>query len=1059
MASRLTDETLQGIICPDSRVTLDNISATYSSYTEAGPLPGVPVADNTADTLRPIISGTQAYDVRGGIVRAGGVGDAEFAFRKNDGVEDADDWRGWGSPDAPVWVDVMYQDSGYVYKAHDCVTDPASQAVLAAHISYTGLNYHVFLSTINGNTAAISSVDIGSTLNDYAVPAACCSLHVQSSGRIVVFYGQGSKYSDDSGATWTVYSEGAWDRCDINPNTSLRMRVFEINGTLCCISNTANNDIMMWASTDLGKTWLQLNSTAFTLCAKFDVATMPDGSAWMTFIDVSGNHKAVQLTSAFEWIGDIAASRAITIDAAASLAGTYGDCAIACDPDGRLYAYGRGEEKVVAWRYIDSSFDVYSTGLLGTGSDAVLFNAIAATTTMGRVALVTDAESVDAGTSGEVDRLMVTMCGGWSTLVADHPGNRQLSPGFRDSGTESSGDDGARHYQAINLPTTAGSSHVAWAAAGAGGAGSITAEGLRVYGKNQMYKHDLPDDLGHAFVLEWQIKVTTATDSGFTPKPGFYVNSVHTSTSTRYNLRVNIHSDEVVVYCHSCGGTVITAAVDTTAAFRIYHLQMTGAGDLLLMHRLPGETVWTLGGTGSPSTTSVGGTSSYVQWGNDTTGPVTQDATWKMVQVRRIADVGTTQLMWVKGQASLVGKPLNSQGSPVPVIGTSAQAAYLHAEGGSSPDQAAYTIAAAHQHPVENMLPSVEPSPSKGWRSTSTAEQTITWDLGSGTTSKSYMGKAIGLYMSGVNFTTCELRYSDNGASWSTAGTLDFTTGLSGLSYTLTGDVVEVGSGGSNAAKYLFAEVLKGAHVVLDTNKNRQISANLSGGWVEGSTTVLPALRLAAVDGTESASGTCKIISKSAACFMYSNSLTTARYWQIKIPASQPICDIGDDAESGYHIGSMVLGEFVAFPTTGADWTESTSPNYAETITRRGNRVRKSLGPSPKRWVMNWDPADRFLDSAAPDYFSPGGGSQQPLAARAEIYEQLRGISERTSSLATAVVAVKHCPTATGVINWSESMMYGFLSGELELQNVFSENDYDAQQAIRCGSIIIDESI
>ena len=1058
MANRLTEQLVQGIICPDPRVTLDNISATHSSYTEAGPLPGVPVADNTADTLRPIISGTQAHDVRGGIVRAGGVGDAEFAFRKNDGVEDADDWRGWGSPDAPVWVDVMYQDSGYVYKAHDCVTDPASQAVLAAHISYTALNYHIFLSKINGNTAAITSVDIGSTLNDLAVPAACCSLHVQSSGRIVVFYGQGSKYSDDSGATWTVYSEGAWDRCDINPNTSLRMRVFEINGTLCCITNTANNDIMMWASTDLGKTWLQLNSTAFTLCAKFDVATMPDGSAWMTFIDVSGNHKAVQLTSAFEWIGDIAASRAITIDAAGSLAGTYGDCAIACDPDGTLYVYGRGEEKVVAWRYVDSSFTVYSTGLLGAGSDAVLFNAMAATTTMGRVALVTDAESVDTGTSGQVDRLMVTMCGGWSTLVADHPGNRQLSPGFRDSGTESSGDDGARHYQAINLPETTGSSHVAWAAAGAGGAGSITAEGLRVYGSNQMYKHDLPDDLGHAFVLEWQIKVTNASDTGITPKPGFYVNSVHTATSTRYNLRVNIHSDEVVVYCVACGGAAITASVDTTAAFRIYHLQMTGAGQLLLMHRLPGETVWTLGGTGSPSTTSVGGTSSYVQWGN-ASGPPTQDATWKMVQVRRIADVGTNQLMWVREQGSLVGKPLKSLGSPVPVIGTSAQAAYLHAEGGSSPDQAAYTIAAAHQYPVENMLPSVEPSPSKGWRSTSTAEQTITFDMGSSTTSKSYLGKAIGLYMSGVNFATCELRYSDNPSSgWATAATLDFTTGLSGLSYTLSGDVVEVGSGGSNAAKYLFSEVLKGAHVILDSNKNRQIDANLSGGWIEGSTTVLPALRLAAVDGTEAASGTCKIISKSAAAFVYSNALTKARYWQIRIPASQAICDIGDNAESGYHIGSMVLGEVVGFPISSSAWTETTSPNYTETIARRGTRVRKSFGPAPKRWQLQWDEGDRFLSTCCPDYLAPNN-SMQPMVSRGTVYEQLRGIAERTDAMAIPVVGVKHLPTSTGVINWSEALMYGFLSGELELQSVFSENDYDAQQAIRAGSIIIDEAI
>ena len=79
--ARNTKEILQGIIVPDERITLANIDATNSSYTEQGPRPGVPVADDSKDTLRPIISGAQSVDVRAGIVLAGGVGDAELAFR------------------------------------------------------------------------------------------------------------------------------------------------------------------------------------------------------------------------------------------------------------------------------------------------------------------------------------------------------------------------------------------------------------------------------------------------------------------------------------------------------------------------------------------------------------------------------------------------------------------------------------------------------------------------------------------------------------------------------------------------------------------------------------------------------------------------------------------------------------------------------------------------------------------------------------------------------------------------------------------------------------------
>lgn len=530
-----------------------------------------------------------------------------------------------------------------------------------------------------------------------------------------------------------------------------------------------------------------------------------------------------------------------------------------------------------------------------------------------------------------------------------------------------------------------------------------------------------------------------------------------------YELRVLYRPTEVVVFCVACGGSVVTASIADTSVSRIYHLQIDSDGTLEFLHRLPSETVWTLGGTGTPSTKTNSG-SSFVQFGHSASG-ASQASTWKWIQARKIADVGARQLQWVRGATSLVGRPLGSLGSPVPVIGTTAQAAYLHAEGGSSPDASTYDIDAAHDYPIEAVLPAVEASPSVGWRSTSTAEQSIVWDLGSATTDKSYMGKAIALYVDGCNMQQIAVEYSDDAASWTTAGTLDLSTGYESLNYTLTGDVVEVRAGSAEADDYIFGEDLVGSHIVLN-NKSRKIAANLSGQWGVTGTTTRPALRLEAVDGTESAASSGRINMQRGAMIIYGASLVKARYWRLRIPASQAVCGLGSDPETGYRIGSVVFGEFMAFGSgTGSGWNEVTSPNYTEVITRRGSVVRKSYGPPSRRWSLVWDEADRFLGDQDPDWVG-NSNSDQPLAALAEVYEQLRAIARRVSALAVPVVAVRYTPTANGanMITDPSATLYGHVSGEVELQQVSGDKDHGTssdiqQQVIRAGAIQLDEVI
>ena len=1051
--ARNTKEILQGIIVPDERITLANIDATNSSYTEQGPRPGAPVADDSKDTLRPIISGAQSVDVRAGIVRAGGVGDAELAFRTS--TEGSSDWRGWGSPSAPVWSDSIFYLSGYVKGGHDCVTDPNTQDVYTAHISYTVSNYKCYFTKWSAADWTSTTTEIGATwTTERTTPAGCVSICVEPSGRIVVFYGDKSVFSDDGGSTFEDYSIGGFDAVETSPHTHTRLRVFRVGGQYAAISLVSNDDVQQYASSD-GMVWTQLQSATQTLGTEYDVTEMPDGTAWVGYRDSAHHMKAFQMTSAYQLVSGLT-SGAESVTSGSGVAATE-DVTICADTDGRLYAFVNNSEAVESYRRIGTTWTAYDTGTADGQSDYVWFSAVVATCTMGGVMLVTDAQNDQA--TGQSDQLRGTLCGGWSSLVANHLGNRQASPGY--VGTTGVG---AVHYQALAVPD-ADSGTAPWTSSGtAGGSASITSDGLVLSGANQMYKYTLPDDQ-LPFVVQWQVAATTTVmPTGTRPRPGLQINSVYTAGSTMYELRVLYRPTEVVVYCVACGGSVVTAAIDDTSVSRIYHLQIDSDGALEFLHRLPSETVWTLGGTGTPSTKTNSG-SSYVQFGHYASG-ATQASTWKWIQARKIEDVGTRQLQWVRGVSNLVGRPLAAFGSPVPVIGTTAQAAYLHAEGGSSPDASTYDIDAAHDYPIEAVLPAVEPSPSVGWRSTSTAEQSIVWDLGSATTSKSYIGKAIALYVDGCNMQQIAVEYSDNPAGgWTAAGTLDLSNGYTSLNYTLTGDVVEVRAGSGEAADYIFGEDLVGSHIVLN-GKSRKIAANLSGQWGVTGTTTRPALRLEAVDGTESAAQTAYINMQRGAMIIYGSSLVKARYWRLRIPASQAVCGLGSDPETGYRIGSVVFGEFMAFGSgTGSGWNEVTSPNYTEVTTRRGSVVRKSYGPPSRRWSRGGDEADRFLGDQDPDWVG-NSDSDQPLAALAEVYEQLRAIARRVSALAVPVVAVRYTPTANGanMITDPSATLYGHVSGEVELQQVSGDKDHGTssdiqQQVIRAGAIQLDEVI
>ena len=1068
MGSNLTKELVQGILVPDEYLT--SAAMDLTNATQQGPRPGVAVPKSARTTLRPVITAAQTEAVTVGATRGGGVGAAEIAYRLNS--EAAADYRGWQSPNGPVWTGMLNKHPLQRRLAgFDSATHPKTQDVYVPHVMDDVLLMARWRqSDWTNNITLIAS----GAANVYAGRiAATPTVHIQDTGRIVVWNNGLSFYSDDLGNTWQVYARDGFPIFDESGPLPLlsrleKQRVREVGGQLICIALEGLGNWSQWASKDRGKTWDYVDrASAGTAMHDIDIAEMPDGTAYLAFTNdrfdaLDCDALALRLASAYQPITEVF-STAVTVFAGDATNKKFDRVAIASDPDGTLVmsacyddttattgTHGIACKKLGQFGWFD-----YLSGMCNMGTDEMAPTNLASCWSLGQHIVITNnVPRVSRSRSQDPSVLRMIALGGWSTLVGDCSMRRLDSPAF--------GTYQARYWYPINVPSTGS----AFSGFTTSGSATLTAEYLQIAGTNYGYAAALPvaafppvfRPMG--ITAQWQCSVQAADTSGTNLSPG--VELVTQASSARYRVRVVYRTGGIIVHDVLAGSAIANIIIDTSVP-RIYHLHVTGTGAVRFAIRSPGSTVWQQH-TGTAIAGAGGAAGNSVTFGSQGATTVAQSR-WYWFQVRSTLDSALDELQnfWVTGRNELVGRPLNGLPTPVPVIGTTTQQAYMHSEGGDAPDLAEFDVDAAHDYPAANMLPAVQPSPAVGWRSTSTAEQLIVFEPSkpSGTAQQSYLGKLIGLYVEGCNFRTLHLEGSDTGSSWTPLATLDLCTDLGAagaLSYKLTGEVVTVEPASAEAAKYIFGEDLRGSRVLLNATKSRKIAANLSGQWGSTGTTVRPALRLEAVDGTETAIATCMLQSHKGICFVDTSDLQYFKYWRIRIPAGQVICDVGDDPETGYRIGSMVLGEVVTFGAgTNSQWSETTDPNYTESVTRRGTKLRTKNGPPQRTWTMQWAEADRFLDSQSPDYVQRD--NTMPLAARAEVYEQLRAIADRSDSFAVPMVALRYIPADGGNVTNPDAMLYGHLDGSVELQSVFAENDYTAHQVVRGGLISINEVI
>lgn len=288
------------------------------------------------------------------------------------------------------------------------------------------------------------------------------------------------------------------------------------------------------------------------------------------------------------------------------------------------------------------------------------------------------------------------------------------------------------------------------------------------------------------------------------------------------------------------------------------------------------------------------------------------------------------------------------------------------------------------------------------WRSTDTSQQLIVWDLGN----EGPLGHPMALYIAGANFRQCNLEYYD-GAAWQSVGTMDLAY-ATGISWDAEGEAVFPVSGGATASRSLRANEAVGWTFATGTGGSdtaHKIRSNSPGLWgPTASISVRPRLR---VEGEPSTAGgsTGMIIASTGVLVAHLTSAVVARYWRIKIGASQitpdgyykasvlavgPIRVLGDHSDEGWRrgrsTGVMPGGQVRTRPLRSITWSWADGLDLRAVRAGTGDHIGPASGLASVTWQDVEGQLSGILDELHYDQDSGElAGSDLPVLAIASI--------------------------------------------------------------------------
>ncbi|MCP4918272.1 MAG: hypothetical protein GY913_15290 [Proteobacteria bacterium] len=1018
MASRATEE-LQGLLVPDPRISADTYDATLSTVTQAGSRPGTPAAADDLSTWSPVVESEQGDD----LVIVATDADA-LTYRL--GTDSSGDERGWDTPSLMTGFGAVQYTAVTNYAYHDCVTLPDGR-VLEMHVNAAGTTPVVSIfdpSDRSVSTVTTSGLSATGSQDHLA-------LGIRADGRVFAAL-NGVIWSADSAdgyAAWTLRSRTPYTGAS---PAGQRAMAWSPRGWLMLISNTGT-DYEQWASTD-GVMWAQVEDVA-SAGDTFDVAAYPDGSFLVTRQeDTSEDLEAAHLGSPWDKLSE---ATQVTVRAGT----TRGSCA-AVYPDGTAYAYhvltSDGSVSVHRSTDMGATWAAFAQDALEFGSGQVYPVNLRATVVESTVYL----QSQHVSNTNSNTALWWHVFGGWSQVTVGGANRVETSRGGY-------GSDTRRSYVPFEEPDTSG----VWAKATTGApVVSITGGIFRTTCGATSTVDYTRATLGASTSqdVQWALaSYNGPTNAAGTS--GAFVRLTAADLVDDYDVEVQIGDADYVVWDLNGAASLGTVAVDTTGGleWRFY----CDDGAVSVWHRTIGSSTWTTGVDAVAATSNVAtpAASSQLQWGARIS---TTAADWQWLQGSKLLDD-----LYQTG-TDAIGRALSAPGLGVgiPDAGTTAGPARLAGVGGTPANGQTWDVDRHYDHPLSAVYPQVAPSPAAFLRTTDKTEVILAWDLGDASVGSTVLGRAIGMYLdSRGTFRTAYLESSATGAAWTTELTWDAATGWAAMNYALAGDILSpIVASGNTGTYYVQRRGPVGGYVLFAADARTIVDTD-SGVWTSGAetSTIKPRFRLDGIDGTE-AGTTCAIVWPRAWVVGHpSASPTAARYWRLRIPASQVT------PYDYYEIGALAIGEVVPFGLqTAWGWSEQVAPAFTERRSRRGSTLRRKTGPIVRTWTMPWDPMQWWINTTDPDFVAASVTNALPLAAVGEVFAGLRGILDELESGAVPVLALRSIPGADDTCTVSpDQFLWGFLSGDLRLTQVSGDDDTSGQQIVRCEQLTVEESV
>lgn len=1124
--SQFIKSSFRGLLIPDERVNEANIDPGASSYSEAGPRPGIPQPQADTD-LNLEASGTQSANKsllietqKGGHPGKGGA-----SFRWKAAADSASGWRG-------AWP-ASAMSSFRPLRAINPATATGSRAAVNPHSALMqngslGVVYHKTFRNLGTSYEQIKFFTIGadgvassdvSVYQSSILSGLSAGLHPTilqlPSGRLLLFHFKENKsaetmqvqsfLSDDNGSNWTLSNDACLDEAvdisgspgsgtagyDLGTFPASKLRAAYSGGQVLLLISMRANDtsgsfrdgLIQYASSNLGNSFQQVEIWDRTSTAT-QAEIVPSANGFeVFFVGGTVSNDAVirkSLSSAFiplqgattqngpgvlqsgNWAPGSLISTSGGYNQGADLTACLGD-------DGILYVLCRGRHS--SGTYASSNmndiricmdrsggasrntfYELMGQGTSGAASGAanagtVFFGEgggdgpvkLAATSAHGRLYMF---HNHSATTSNRDDQLSVMTLGGYSTTTLGQ---------YDESGALPRNICWDKTWIPIETPDNFAN----WSASVAGTHSENVSDGflqiITTTGKSQYLKTPagtVAEGIVGWFAVQHVSQTGPVTDivfARFTQADG----------SDKHTLDVYIRNGQIDVQDNNGGSLLGNLAIDTqTTGVEILVFFRSGKATVLAKAMdNKADRVWS--SVCSNATVSDSGTgSSEVRFGH-ITGNTAQSKWYWFNWVADEFAGGTPYSTGFTNPDNLLGKQYSDIVPTYVDDGTK-----IKGIAGPTVPSDSWTISTRYDFPVTNILPNVEPSPAKGWRSINETAQDLVFSF---TGSNRY--STLGLMLDQINFKTATLSgYNAGTSSWDTLASVNSATGQTGLAYQVLGTSVTVNTGAVTApGRYYEIDELIGGTVVFQyagpTILERKITGNTAGVWTNTAGHQLPGLEYEGA--VVSTNGTLDIWSPRIVVAVHNVGRVYTKF-KLNIPANQ------DTVEGFYKIGQMALGPIHLFSQDYSFGRSlETQPNTSITTYRDGSRSSISNGKNRRAVSFGWaDGVDvsGIQETVSADHLlGTSTGSAPVIGYRGDmpsVLTQLNATARGENSPLVYLPKIK-AGTPDAIHVQGLGPMYGRMIGGVSLDSVLGEESTGDNQGevFRIANVRIEEEL